>query len=426
MPLERAILWRPTTGGAPRARDDYPIFVEPKVLTALAEHALAASKHGVLGFLVGDLCHDDARGAPFLFVDSTVRLNQTIYGDKTNVVVSKLWERVHAELERLGGHLLGWYHSHPPQGIALAPSDIETHLLFFTRPWNVALVLGLDATGPAAAFYRPAHDALSVTTCLPFYEVAEMAQRGDAIVKTSALPWTNYVTQETVVYRSQEQADAARRTAGTAAVQRATLEILGRHAPPPSPAPAPIAPAPRPGPLANLPLLHEEPATTSPAAGRRPPAGILPRRRALAVPVRAIRGRPRRWPVVLLAGGVVLSMAAGAWWTGVLPVPRRSPPSRVETGADSVLVRLDALAETLVRAVTSYGERAALYDRRRLSCDGLQRGLVIVEEGWMAYNVQGKAGAPSLDSARARRDLVLYAGVDSVERHFERTTCARP
>ena len=430
MPLERSILWRPTTGGSSRARDDYPIFVEPKVLTALAEHALSATKHGVLGFLLGELCQDPQRGIPFLFVDSTVRLNQAIYGDKTNVVVSKLWDRVHAELENVGGHLLGWYHSHPPQGIALAPGDIETHLLFFTRPWSCALVLGMDATGPAAAFYRPAHDALSVTTCLPFYELAE-AGPGDAkAAKASTLPWTNYLTQESVVYRSQQTADAARKSVATAAVQRATLEVLGRHAPPeppPAPPPAPPAPqAPRPAPLTDLPLLHEEPRPAAPLLAVRAPA-----RRALNVSSRPAKAQPqRRWPAVLLGVVVVLSLGAGAWFAGLLPLPRPGarpgPRAAGGAGADSATRRLDSLADTLSRALTSYVERAALFDRRRVSCVELQRGLVTVEDRWIAYSARGETGAAPLDSAQTRRDQALYTGVDSVERHFESTTCARP
>ena len=440
MPLERSILWRPTSGASPKAREDYPIFVEPKVLTALAEHALSAAKHGVLGFLLGELCQDPQRSVPFLFVDSTVRLNQAIYGDKTNVVVSKLWDRVHAELDNVGGHLLGWYHTHPPQGIALAPGDIETHLLFFTRPWNCALVLGMDATGPAAAFYRPAHDALSVTTCLPFYEIGRAASDDAKGAKASALPWTNYATQEAVVYQSQQTADAARKSVATAAVHRATLEVLGRHAPveeaapppsppPPPPAPPPSAPpqAPRPAPLANLPLIHEEPrhADPSPPRPRVPPGRVI---RVSAQRAQARRGR--RWPAVLLVGVVVVALGAGAWLAGFLPFPLpgtwRELVSTPGAGDDAATRRLDSLAETVSGAVTAYAERAALFDRRRVSCAELQRGLLTVEEGWMAYSARGATGAPPLDSARARRDQFLYTSVDSVERHFEGTACRRP
>ena len=76
---------------------------------------------------------------------------------------------------------------------------------------SCALVLGMDATGPAATFYRPAHDALSVTTCLPFYEIAETPAADPKGAITSALPWTNYLTQESVVYEAQQTADAARK-----------------------------------------------------------------------------------------------------------------------------------------------------------------------------------------------------------------------
>jgi hypothetical protein len=61
-----------------------------------------------------------------------------------------------------------------------------------------------------------------------------------------------------------------------------------------------------------------------------------------------------------------------------------------------------------------------------MGCDGLQRGLVAVEQGWIAYNALGKARAPVLDAARERHDRRLYASVDSVDRHFQSSQCVRP
>lgn len=446
LPAGQAIVWRPSAASGARTGDAYPIYVKPKVLQALNEHFLATRKHGVLGFLVGDWCQDARSGASHVVVDSTIRLNQAIYGDRVGVVLEKLWSRVQHELDAVRGHLLGWYHSHPPDGIGLAPGDVEAHLLLFTQPWQFALVLGAEATGPAAGFYRPAHDAFSATTRLSFHELAGPGGSAPGAARRSSLPWTNFVTDEPVIYRAQEQADAARAAAGAAT--RATLEVTGRELtvtaagpppPPPPPAPPPVSPGPRPGALTGLPLIHEVPAVAAPAEPS--PAPVPPPRRPAAsprsspVPPPAREPRPSRqlsrprpsgsWRIVGLTTLVLAGVVVGAWKTGLIPLTRgsaASPPDAAPPGADA----FDRLADSVVRAVADYGERARLFDTRRMGCDGLQRGLVGVEQGWIAYSARGKARVPVLDAARAQRDRTLYASVDSVDRHFQGSQCERP
>jgi len=142
IPTARAILWNPNGRRNPGGR--YPVFFEQKALTALHEHLLGVKGQALIGFLVGDLFECPTSRVRYAVVDSTIRLNQPIYGDKTQVVVSRLWERIQEELGRVGGHLIGWYHSHPPLAIDLAPGDVQTHEQYFTQPWHLALVIGAD------------------------------------------------------------------------------------------------------------------------------------------------------------------------------------------------------------------------------------------------------------------------------------------
>ena len=52
---------------------------------------------------------------------------------------------------------------------------------------------------------------------------------------------------------------------------------------------------------------------------------------------------------------------------------------------------------------------------------------VSVEEGWISYNVEGKARFQErLTGDLLERDDRLYAGVQDVEREFDRSGCARP
>ncbi len=261
LPTARAILWTPvledgrrTPGGA------YPIFLEQKAITALHEHFTSVQNQGVLGFLVGDLYACPMSKVRYAVVDSTIRLNQSIYGDKTLVVVSRLWERIQEELRRINGHLIGWYHSHPPSGVELAPGDVETHQQYFKEAWQAAVVLGSDVDGPTAGLFRPGSSPTWSSVSLPFYELLE-GQELAAGLKCSVLPWRNFATDDIAVTHEDVPSSPLASPPSPALDQRSTLEVMGAHQetvpapsgavgapPPPPPAPPPGPPPPPPPP----------------------------------------------------------------------------------------------------------------------------------------------------------------------------------
>jgi hypothetical protein len=61
-----------------------------------------------------------------------------------------------------------------------------------------------------------------------------------------------------------------------------------------------------------------------------------------------------------------------------------------------------------------------------MQCPDLARGLILVEERWVEYNVARSALGVAQDSAHTASDRSLYAGVDAIERQFERSKCPRP
>lgn len=93
--------------------------------------------------------------------------------------------------------------------------------------------------------------------------------------------------------------------------------------------------------------------------------------------------------------------------------------------ADTTWLAFDRIADSVTRTVGVYGDRRRQFDGSRIDCTGLSRGLVAVEDAWTEYNM-GKRQTPTLDAPRAARDTELYATVDSVERHFDRSGCPRP
>ena len=312
MPISRAILWHPYDGAG--MAGEPAIFVDQAALDALHEHFRAFADRGVLGFLVGDRCRDPYTGAAYVVVDSTIRLNQALFGDKTGVVVGKLWDRITGEVDKTEGHLIGWYHSHPPAAVTLSPGDVETHMRHFTAPWQMALVLAGTESAPQGGFFRPTADA-GTPVCLPFYELVPETALAGAEATPSVLRWNNYTTDLRVVRTAGEPAPATPAEAHGA--PPATLSVVGRHSaeaapPPPREAPPPPPPPPRktgpftprvaprlPRAVGDLPLLDVDPspeAATAPPP--RPPSPIAPPPPMQRRTPSPVAQPPRRAPVV--------------------------------------------------------------------------------------------------------------------------------
>jgi hypothetical protein len=196
IPLARSILWRPLAAGAPR-HVEFPVFLKQSALHAISEHmtALPPPGQGILGFLLGDRCVCPVTKVSYLVVDVAVRLNQTIYGDRTRDVVTRLWDRIQAQLEAQKAQLIGWYHTHAPLPLELSAHDIETHELYFAEPWQIAMLVGTNAGAPAGALFRAGSEDTWVSTPLPFYELPpehSVGGGGAGGKKRSFVTWKNY------------------------------------------------------------------------------------------------------------------------------------------------------------------------------------------------------------------------------------------
>ena len=175
MPMERAILWNPVKkeGGRPSGRAPYPVFFQQEAVVALQDHHKASPQQAIFGFLAGTLYRDPETGVLYAVIDKTLRLNQAIYGDKTEVVVARLWDRMQEQLARASGRLLGWYHSHPGQSLSLTTHDVETHVKFFTEPWQVAVLVAAEQEGVIGGFFRSGSSQAWAETPLAFYELLQ-------------------------------------------------------------------------------------------------------------------------------------------------------------------------------------------------------------------------------------------------------------
>jgi len=233
-PTAESIFWRPLDGEAtgPGSRE-YPVYIRQRALAALHDHFRGSAQQGILGFLVGALLEDPTTKERWLEIEFIVRLTQAIYGDKTTLVISRVWERLQQEVGRTGGHMLGWYHSHPPLGVEIAPGDIEAHEQYFGRPWQVALVLGLGPKGPVGAVYRPSAGLPLGTTPLPFFEIVARDSVTPEGRRRTRVAWRNY--------RPDLKRTSGAITGISAVLQALHTQPHGRVPVPPPPVPEPTA-----------------------------------------------------------------------------------------------------------------------------------------------------------------------------------------
>jgi hypothetical protein len=235
IPVTRSILWAPPLGGGVRpAEIPFPIFLSQVALTAISEHAATPLRpgQGVLGFLLGDLCECPETNVSYLVIDAALRLNQAIHGDRSRDVVTRLWEKIEAQLAEQQAHLIGWYHTHAPLPLTLSDDDLETHQHYFAEPWQVALLLGTDPAEPAGAFFRVGADDW-VDTPLSFYELLADDSIRPGGKKRSFVTWKNYRAYNPVVPQPAPRAAAP-------------PEPEPEPEPDPEPEPEPEPPPPRP------------------------------------------------------------------------------------------------------------------------------------------------------------------------------------
>jgi proteasome lid subunit RPN8/RPN11 len=195
MPTDRSILWNPSLPGSRPSsggRAPYPIFFQQEAVIALQEHLKSSPTQAIFGFLIGDVYRDPETGVLYIVIDKTLKLSQPIYGDKTEVVVSRLWERMQQQLAKASASLLGWYHSHPGQGGYLTPHDVETHEKFFTEPWQVAVLVAAEAGGVTGKFFRSSPDGDWFKTPLSFYELLQPDSIKPDGKKRSFITWRNH------------------------------------------------------------------------------------------------------------------------------------------------------------------------------------------------------------------------------------------
>jgi len=382
MPIAASILWKPIDGGAEQ-NAGFPVFITQRALAAVHDHC-AATRAACFGLLVGDVVDSPETEAPYVVVESTIRLPASPEDDAKTVLVQG-WVVAQDVLRKSGDLLVGWYRGGGAEAV-LSPAEADAHRAFFVQPWQLAVVVGSGDTTVGGVLRRSTSDGWA-QECLPFYELVDPASFRLDGSKPTRLRWDNYRTEETALV------------------------------PPPALPPPAVSAAP-----ASIAGARRE--TASPPSrvflpdefGADQDGGRLAR----GVPV----ARIARWAAY--AGAGLLAVVGLFRLYGPFASPAVTGPAPGAPAAAAPLARLDRAADTLGLAIAAFDLRAQLFVSRQMHCPELARGLVQVEERWTTYNSVGKESDVALDSARTARDRALYADVDGVEKRFERSACPRP
>jgi len=102
-------------------------------------------------------------------------------------------------------------------------------------------------------------------------------------------------------------------------------------------------------------------------------------------------------------------------------------------GADTAVAapvtpaQIDSVGRATLATISQFYGRAVAHDNGEATCDELSAAYVKVENSWIRYNTRykGRFEAPLPDDL-ATRDERLYAGMQDVDREFERSGCPRP
>ncbi|MEN8143569.1 MAG: Mov34/MPN/PAD-1 family protein [Gemmatimonadota bacterium] len=123
-----------------------------------------------------------------------------------------------------------------------------------------------------------------------------------------------------------------------------------------------------------------------------------------------------------------VDVPAGSEVGAVEPVVGSGGETDVAVNSDQISrAGFEALGDNMLSVISAFYGQALRHDQGSATCADLQAAFISVEDGWISYNVEGKSRFPErLTGDLLERDERLYAGVQDVEREFDRSGCERP
>ena len=113
------------------------VFLEQTCVANMQQHAEQDILREQAGILCGQAYLSDRQR--YVVVESAVAVD-TLSDAAHFKFHQNSWATVWNHLES-DNNIVGWYHTHPAMGIFLSATDLRTQQLYFSAPWQIAVVI---------------------------------------------------------------------------------------------------------------------------------------------------------------------------------------------------------------------------------------------------------------------------------------------
>jgi proteasome lid subunit RPN8/RPN11 len=113
------------------------VFLEESCMANMHQHAEQDILREQAGILCGQAYLSD--GKHYVAIESAIAAD-TLSDAAHFKFHQDSWQGTWNHLEN-GCNIMGWYHTHPAMGIFLSAIDLRTQQLYFSSPWQIAVVI---------------------------------------------------------------------------------------------------------------------------------------------------------------------------------------------------------------------------------------------------------------------------------------------
>ena len=114
------------------------VFISKDADIVMRDHAIDGIPNEIGGHLLGIPCF--SKGYHYLWV--VMAIPGDCISSRANVVIqSSTYDRTWNYVERDKLAVVGWYHTHPNIGIFLSSTDITTCMMYYRKPYQIAIVI---------------------------------------------------------------------------------------------------------------------------------------------------------------------------------------------------------------------------------------------------------------------------------------------
>jgi proteasome lid subunit RPN8/RPN11 len=124
----------------------FPIYIYEETIEEI-KFLCKSSELEIFGYLIGNILK--WKGKIYTFIEESLFLLGAMYSDKTHTaqiegtagLYQKKFQRIKKKRKNENLKIVGWWHSHPNLGCFLSPTDLLTQRYFFSKEYQVALVV---------------------------------------------------------------------------------------------------------------------------------------------------------------------------------------------------------------------------------------------------------------------------------------------